>query len=143
MAPEGWRFSCIEDIVLQHGKVYEPRPAPFHPIPKACYHRAYTLATPARSKWIYVEGYAMNGPFLHIPVQHAWLTRADDPTGAYELAWEGESSERVYIGIPVRKDHVKEMHRKSKGQWYSVFDSWWAGYPHVSGEIPIEDVIDR
>ena len=143
--PEGWRFSCIEDLVLQHGTPYEFAACPYEAFPKACYDRAYDHATRRKSPWIYVEGYAANSK-AGLPVPHAWITRADQPGKAFELAWGFAGDPEIhtaYLGVPIQAGYVRKCHRKSKGGFYSVFDTWWMDHPLVTGATPIEEVIWR
>jgi hypothetical protein len=46
---------------------------------------------------------------------HAWVTRADTPEAAYEVAWEYNEGVQ-YLGIPFRTDYVKEVYLASKRQ---------------------------
>ena len=50
---------------------------------------AYRLAMRRKSPWIYTEGYAVGS--VGLAVHHAWVTRADEPGVAYDLAWEDTS----------------------------------------------------
>jgi hypothetical protein len=137
--PDGVRFLCVEDMVLQHGRIYKAAPTNWHPIPRACFHLAYERAVrPRKSEWIYVEGYAAR-PTLGIVVQHAWLTRADTPQLAYDTAWD-DNAEAIYLGIPVQAAYVRKCHRSSKHGYYSAFDTWWLGHPLLTGKVRIEDI---
>lgn len=135
----GLRYHGTEDLILQHGTVYRraTRRPPTHPIPKACFHQSYRLAARKGSKWIYVEGFATSPDAIGIPVLHAWLTTAETPGEAYDVAWTHPEAD--YIGIPFDPGFVKAM-RKRLGQ-YSVLDAWQIGYPLLTGEIAVADVI--
>ena len=135
----GWPYICIEDLLLQRGRWYTHQAAPYQPFPRACYDRAYDHATRRRSRWIYCEGYGLN-PRVPLPTAHAWITRADAPGRAFELAWE-DAAGAAYIGIPFRADYVRKVHRASKYKSYSVLDAWWLHYPLLSGETPLESVV--
>ena len=140
--PAGFRFACIEDLVLQFGRVFTPRQSPFAPTAKHCFWRSYQQATRKRSPWVYVEGYGARPKALSLSMHHAWVTRADDPTGAYDLAWD-DPFDCAYIGIPLRASYVRHCHMASKRLWTSALDTFWMGYPLLSGEDRIEDAIEN
>src|SRR5580658_9646850 len=72
-------YAGNEDLILREGQVYEATPLPSgHNLPdtsKACFRNAYEAVRSRHSRWIYVEGFAINETGL--AVHHAWLTRAD------------------------------------------------------------------
>jgi len=93
----GWRWSCVDDLVLCEGKqfTYAPKPkdVKYGKI-KECFRNAFYLAE-KRPDLTYVEGYANS----IIPVWHGWCVTADgtvvDPT------WRPiERENRDYFGIP-------------------------------------------
>jgi hypothetical protein len=140
-----WRFRCLEEVVLQFGRAYHPAPSPFPPAPTACFQKAYRAAARQGSRWIYVEGYAISGTIgggLH----HAWLTRADTPDVAYDVAWL-DTERAHYLGIPFQIEYVRQVHLASKrhrypgGPRYGVLEAWWLDLPLVTGKTPIEDVM--
>lgn len=136
-------YLCNEDLVLRQGRAFvrAPKP-PVQVIPKACFALAYRLATKRDSKWIYCEGYAVNPRFCGMAVNHAWVTRADDPGLAYELAWPfGSAEDTAYYGMALDAAFVKRTHLSSKRQYFSVLDDWWENYPLLTGEVKIEDVM--
>jgi hypothetical protein len=135
------KYFGIEDLVLQKG-IVDPRsmqPPPVRPIPRACFDQSYRLATRTRAKWVYVEGYALSPDSLGLAVHHAWVTPADNPTVAVDLAWDNPDA--VYLGIPFRADFVKRTHQASGSKEYSVLDTWWQHYPLLTGAAAIEDVM--
>lgn len=139
------RYVCNEDLVLKHGRTFTRAHSPFVPMPKACFSRSYDIATrKANPKgWIYCEGYAI-APKCPMAVNHAWLTRADTPDLAYEVAWDwGGAEDTVYFGMAFEADYVRKVHYASKRQFYSVLDHWWGAnsYPLLTGEVKIEDVM--
>jgi hypothetical protein len=136
------RFLCVEDLVLQYGAVYTPSQLPHdHGLPrypKACFQNARTAAVCIRKSWVYVEGYAVSGGSS---IHHAWLTRTDAPGCAFDPTWNHDfDPERVYLGIPVRREYVVEIYKLSKQQYCGVFDAWWAKWPILTGKVAIEDV---
>jgi hypothetical protein len=139
--PEVFKFKGSEDLVLRFGAYYprSKRKLPTTPLPRACFSQAYRLATRKGSKWVYVEGFAV-AEKVGLVVNHAWITRADDPGEAYDLAWGGELAEAAYLGIPFRPEYVKAMHKASGGNYFSVLDAWWADYPLITGGDRLEDV---
>ena len=138
---EGWRFSCNEDLLLKFGSEYRYGENLGYPIPKACYHQAYSRSVRKNSPWIYVEGMAWR-PGVIMPVNHAWVTRADTPGVAYELAWNGDNAGAVYIGIQFSREYMRKCHLASKAsRLYSVLDTWWMDYPLLSGVDKIEEVM--
>ena len=132
-----YRFRGVEDLVLQFGRPYDPAPTQHRRGPQACFQAAYRVAAGKSSRWIYVEGFALSE---FGALRHAWLTRADTPDAAYEVAWaDREGAE--YLGIPLRRDYVREIYLSSKCKYYGVLDAWWIHSPLVTGETPIEDVL--
>jgi hypothetical protein len=101
--------------------------------------RGYQLAGRKGSRWIYVEGYAVN-PGCPLAVPHAWLTRADTPEQAYDVAWDA-AGDAEYLGIPFQMDYVRHVYRASKKRELGVLEAWWLGYPLVTGATAVEDVI--
>jgi hypothetical protein len=136
--PAGFLYSSIEDFVLKHGTMYtKAQSSRFIPRPKECFGRAYTVATRKGSPWIYVEGYAVNSN-VGLPVPHAWVTQADTPGEAFELAWDDADS--VYLGIAFRPEYVRQVHIASKRKNYSVLDAWWIDFPLISGVQDLAEV---
>jgi hypothetical protein len=135
-------YACNEDLILRRGRVFEPsgdRP-PITPIPRACFDQSYRLTQRRNSPWIYCEGFAINRTGL--AVNHAWVIHPDAPNQAVELAWGDElARDCAYLGLPFQRKFVREMHLKSKRQYYSVLDAWWGRYPLLTGEIKLDDVI--
>jgi hypothetical protein len=139
-------YVCNEDLVLRHGRSFRrsPEPPPVEPIARACYFQAYKLATRARSKWIYCEGFAATEDAMGLAVMHAWVVSADAPDVARELAWRhGTPENTAYLGIAFDAAFVREMHRAAGRKLLGVLDVPWANYPLLTGERPIEDVLWR
>jgi hypothetical protein len=143
MQPSERRFLCIEDLVLQHGTVFRRAvlPPPVEPLHQACFQQSYRLATRKGARWVYCEGYALSKA-VGLGVLHAWVTRADKPGDAYDLAWDyGTRKDTAYLGIPFRPEYVREVHHASKREMFSVLDAWWMHYPLITGETRVEDVM--
>src|SRR4029077_4353599 len=132
------RYWCIEDLILQHGAVFEWR-STRNPIPRACFQQAYRLAARSGSQWIYVEGFALH-PVVGFAAHHAWVARRDDPRGAVEVAWEDADANTAYLGVAFRAAYVREAFRLSGRASFSVLDTPWMGFPVLSGATPIEAV---
>jgi hypothetical protein len=135
-------FRGSEDLVLRAGEFYPRtrRKLPTSPVPKACFAQAYRFATHRRSKWIYVEGYAINEK-VPMAVPHAWITPRSNPGEAYDLAWRPEVGATAYLGVAFDPGYVRRIHRSSGSQFFSVLDAWWIDYPLVTGETKLADVV--
>jgi hypothetical protein len=144
LATYGYRYCCMEELLLEHGRVYEYRRAPWTPFPRQCYQSSYQRTTRRGSPWIYVEGVAIN-PVVPLPVEHAWISRESDPAGAFELAWDYDLQphEGHYVGVPFKSEYVREVFRAGKRQNYGVLNCWWIHFPLLSGKVSIEDVLDE
>ena len=110
-----WKYRGFEELVLECGKVMEPKPLPKtikRGQPRICYANCQRLVLKNRSL-TYVEGYAM-AQGVSIPLHHAWLLDANgyviDPT------WEPFGC--CYLGIPLATSWVKSIwhSRKQKGR---------------------------
>ncbi|MEG4431561.1 hypothetical protein QUA95_15905 [Microcoleus sp. F10_A2] len=110
-----WKYRGFEELVLECGRVMEPRPLPKNikqGQPSFCYANCQRLVLKNRSL-TYVEGYAMAAG-VSIPLHHAWLLDANgyviDPT------WETPGC--CYLGIPLSTAWVKSIwnSRKQKGR---------------------------
>ena len=91
--PDGVVYYGPGDLLLQHGRWYEPRPLPrghWRGEQKACFRNALMAASRFRLK--YVEGYACG----IIPVHHAWCV--DDENRVYEVTWPSKMC-YAYFGI--------------------------------------------
>lgn len=137
--PKDWRFRCMEDLVLQHGREYKPAPITWATTPRMCFHNSYNRATRRNSRWMYVEGYALRPP-LQMAIHHCWLTQADAPESAFDQAW-GYDPTATYLGVPVAAPYVSSCHKLSGGKQYSVFDTYWMDFALLSGKHRIEDVM--
>lgn len=112
-----WKFSCYEEMYLQHGVFMEARVVPeeLKGFPSHCYHNCQQIIRKKKYKGLtYVEGYAIahDVPF---PVNHAWLMDEDefviDPT------WERPGL--VYFGVPLNNSWVKSF-LKSRRRDYDL-----------------------
>lgn len=101
-----WVYRGYEDLILQCGRVMEPKPLPKNikpGQPRLCYANSQHLVfkNPALT---YVEGYAM-AQGVSFPLHHAWLLDADgyaiDPT------WEPYGC--CYLGVPLAASWVKSI----------------------------------
>ena len=110
-----WKYRGLEELVLECGRVMEPKPLPKNikpGQPSFCYANCQRLVLKNRSL-TYVEGYAM-AQDVSIPLQHSWLLDANgyviDPT------WQPFGC--CYLGIPLATSWVKSIwnSRKQKGR---------------------------
>lgn len=98
---DGWAFSCVEDLVLTHGRWATPTRLPSElrgPL-GACFANAsrYSLL----SGLTYVEGYALSAGGLVFA--HAWCV--DDQGQAHDPTWP-DGSGYAYLGIPFSASHI-------------------------------------
>jgi hypothetical protein len=134
------RFYGAEDLVLQHGQNFVPaRRSPLVVEPRECFRRSYFAATRRGSRWIYTEGFGYR-PNFGLAIHHAWLTRADTPGVAYDVAWE-ETGDVLYLGVPLRADYVRQVFESSGKQQFGVLMAHWLKYPLLTGKLDIESVI--
>ena len=120
--PEGYKYKCTHEFVLEHGKPYRARPLPEvykRGTIKQCYKNSFLLSL--ETDLTYVEGFADN----IIPVSHAWCVDRDgnviDPT------WPNpENCE--YFGIPFKQEYVISNIMKD-GYLISLIDNWQDGFP--------------
>jgi len=123
--PEDWKYSCIEDFVLQNGREYTPQPLPEGyemGKPHECFQNAFQLAQ--ASDLTYVEG------FVHvvIPIQHAWCV---DGRGMVVDNTLKEPADE-YFGVPFNFRYVT---RTVVGkETYGVIDNWEEGFPLLQGK---------
>jgi hypothetical protein len=134
------RFCNAEELILRHGRAFTAGRFPYTPVARACFAQSYRFSTRARSRWIYVEGFALRSgvPF---PVHHAWLTRADTPQTAYDTAWN-DSEDSIYLGIPFKTKYVRQAFHLSGKTQYSVLQAYWSGFPLLTGKDSIEEAME-
>lgn len=69
---DGWRHGSIHDVVLAHGRIFEPAPLPDNVYPALPGHPSKAAAILAdQHAWNYVEGLALL-PDMHTVIEHAW-----------------------------------------------------------------------
>lgn len=93
---EGWRYGSLHDVVLAHGRVFEPAPLPENVYPALPGHACKAAAILAdQHAWTYVEGLALL-PDMHTVIEHAWCAtfggRVIDPN-------LGGNTAAAYLGI--------------------------------------------
>ncbi len=147
-----WRFSCMADLLLQHGREFNSKPfpkgTPLRGGPKACFHNAGLLALGWPEKYLYCEGYATG----IIPVHHAWVLDLEDGL-VVDNTWTGEAGEEIstgrptrgtqYFGIAFNREYLQLV--VDRGHELSLLDQWQAGWPLLQGGPlgdAIEDAID-
>jgi hypothetical protein len=140
------RYWNGEDLVLQHGTVYIPKLLPnTHRLPsdpKSCFRNACCAAIRSR-KWLYVEGYALNGD-VPLSINHAWLAKPDEPGAAFDPTWN--TTNAIYLGIAFRLEYVRKIYRQSnrnpKNRSFGVIEASESGFPLLYGRDALEDVIE-
>jgi hypothetical protein len=69
---DGWKHGSIHDVLLAHGRVFQPTPLPENVYPALPGHASKAAAILAdQHAWTYVEGLALL-PDLHTVIEHAW-----------------------------------------------------------------------
>jgi hypothetical protein len=139
--PQTYPYLCAEDLIQQRGVVFERslEEPPIHAWPRACFQRSYQLAQ-RRRKWIYCEGFALSPHGLC--VHHAWAIHRDRPRKAVELAWnEGTPDDTAYLGIPFRREFVRDTYAASKRKLYCVLYAYWLDFPLLTGRVKLDDVM--
>jgi hypothetical protein len=69
---DGWKHGSFHDVVLAHGRVFEPTPLPENVYPALPGHAGKAAAILAdQHAWTYVEGLALL-PDMHTVIEHAW-----------------------------------------------------------------------
>jgi hypothetical protein len=139
---QSYPYACAEDLIRQRGVAFERSldEPPYPVYPRACFDQSYRL-TQRRRKWIYCEGFALSphGIFVH----HAWAVHRERPREAVELAWhEGTPDDTAYLGIPFRREFVRDTHIASRRKMYSVLYAYWLDFPLLKGSIEIDDVME-
>ena len=110
--PTDFKYYCMEDFVLQHGKQFESKKLSqeerdyvnrlLHkrsfPI-KQCFSNTFMLVGSSRNSMIYTEGFFLSV----IPIHHAWASYRDaviDPTIRLNLFKKEADFDRVIGEIP-------------------------------------------
>ena len=118
--PDGFFYSCSEDIVLKFGKEFIPSPLkePYKKdIPKQCFFNSYKLASLFKNL-IYIEGFGLINE-LPFPIHHAWCVDIRDPLKVIDVTSEFKS----YIGIPFKRSVLR-----MKWKTGSLLDDWMDGW---------------
>lgn len=104
------------DVVLQHGRAWEPFSAlQFERGERQqCFANAQRLAL-LHSDLTYVEGYAMSV----IPLHHGWCVDRDGRV--VDTTWD--ALPREYFGVPILTRYVRKLALAS-GCWSALFDNW-------------------
>ena len=139
-SPEGFSYSCIEDFVLQNGRVYEPASMPekMHrelmamrsmPI-KQCFANCQELAL-KDDRFTYVEGYGLS----MIPTLHAWLEidgHLFDPT--WRPVSAGMWKDRQYFGVQFPDTDAIRKRVIRRKEYSTLLVDWEERYPLLRGE---------
>jgi hypothetical protein len=96
-------YAGVEDLLLQHGRAFDPQPRPKrYPrmTPQYCFDNAYKLCL--RFKGLhYAEGYA----HAVIPIHHAWAV--DERGRVVEATWDTPGA--AYFGVVIPLDRVRAI----------------------------------
>lgn len=126
----GRRHSCIEDLVLSHGRWFTPSPLPTdrrQGPQQRCFANASAHAV--IYGLTYVEGYATAASSAPFP--HAWCAR---PDGTVEDPTWGDDG-RAYLGIPFTNDFLRRQ--DALGELGPVlFDQHITGWQFLHDGIP-------
>lgn len=116
--PEGFKYWCMEDYLLQHGIWYTPKPLPDRikrGVPRYCFGNSVKRA--GKHRLAYVEGIANS----IIPIHHAW--NADKDGNVIDSTWGILGS--AYIGVPFETQEVNRLLNKGM----TPLDNWEDGHP--------------
>ena len=122
-----FKYCCIEDFVLQHGREWKAQPLP-QGIPKGpqkeCFRNAILLAWDRG--YTYAEGYIL----FHIPILHAWCIDEDGMVIDNTL----DSPEtHPYFGVAFDTDWAsKETLKRGKA---GLLDDYDRRFPILTGKI--------
>lgn len=136
-----FKYCCIEDLVLQHGKDYIPQKLPRgyrRGEMKQCFMNSFQMMLD-HSKLIYVEGYAWD---IRLPIacHHAWCV--DEDGKVYEPTWSRDVAEgTIYLGIPFKQKYV--IATCLRNEMYGIIDNYKMHFPLLSGTEKIENVIHQ
>ena len=93
---DGWRHGSIHDVVLAHGRIFEPAPLPANIYPALPGHACQAATILADQHALtYVEGLALL-PDMHTVIEHAWC--ADFTGQVIDPNLSGQSA-AAYLGI--------------------------------------------
>ena len=124
--PPGFKYSCMEEFVLKHGKFLGGRSEKSDNYPKGtmkeCFLNSFHLSLENKDL-IYCEGYAMG----IIPVLHAWCIDKDGHV--IDVTWNDGTE---YIGVFFHIDYVKKVILKK--QSYGIIDNFEMKWPLLRGE---------
>jgi len=127
--PEGFKYWCMEDFLLQHGKFYEPAEwTRAHGAPKCCF--ANSLLHAVTSNLRYVEGLGMSD--IGFITHHAWNTNGKSE--ALDSTWRPRG--QAYFGVEFATGRAFEAVCKAEA---TVFDDWMRGFPLYRTLWPGED----
>lgn len=118
--PDGFHYTCSEDMVLQYGREFTPSPLeePYlKDTPKQCFFNSFKLAS-FFPNLLYVEGFCLINE-LPIPIHHAWCIDKNDPDKVIDVTADMKS----YIGIPFKRA-ILRMNWKTG----SLLDDWQGGW---------------
>jgi len=134
--PEGWPYMNVEDLVLLHGRQFEPVPIHGQGVKRgsmgACYMNAGRIALGRPLEFAYCEGYATRRDLEFFPVLHAWLLNRDGK--AVDVTWPDGAE---YYGVAVCPDYYR-WHFEAVQVWDSLLLGSDLGYPLLSGKHSLD-----
>lgn len=119
-APDTYAYQGPADLLLRHGRPYDPHPFPARltrGTPCHCFDNAFTLARRSRGRLRYAEGYAAG----LIPVEHAWCL--DDCGRVVDPTWDDGVA---YFGVELPLEAVRAARRDDN---LSALFDWMGHHP--------------
>jgi len=116
---EGWAHNSFHDLVLAHGRVFEPAPLPediYPALPGHCFKAATILAD--QHALTYVEGLVLL-PDTRTVTEHAWCTTWSGQVIDPSL---GGDTALAYLGIAFTTAFRRQAAARPGGRW-SVFSA--------------------
>lgn len=112
--PEQWRHGSLHELLLAHGRLFEPAPLPDTVYPALAGHSVQAAAILSEQRGMpYVEGLALL-PNTHTVIEHAWCTTwlgqvVDPGLGATPAA--------AYLGIAFTLDFRRQAAAHAANRW--------------------------
>ncbi|MEU6299271.1 hypothetical protein [Streptomyces erythrochromogenes] len=111
MGDASWPFRSLADLVMNHGRFYQPAPWPMNDPqqPGLCFKAASEWAD--RTGWTYVEGFVLAPSVAPFTVfEHAWCLTGEGHVADPALP---DGMAHGYLGIPLTAAfrHAQQHHR--------------------------------
>ena len=126
---DGWRHGSLHDVVLAHGRIFEPSPLPANVYPALPGHASKAAAILAdQHAFTYVEGLALL-PDMHTVIEHAWCATF---TGQVIDPSLNGNTAAAYLGVAFTMNFRRATLAAGKG---AILISTPAGSPTPHPEI--------